>query len=295
MDDTADVTIATVAPVTETDALVPTERTFFEKYEPHFYGTGFIILVLGFWELYPAVFGLSKAAKLFFTTPSAIVVALYELMFTGRDVSVLGSIWHHFEASATSFAIGLGLSILVALPLGVALGRSQTIDAMVDPFITALNATPRLVFLPLVLIWFGVGFWSVVVIVFIGAVFPLLINTYAGVKNADKLLINVVRSFGANEWEINKLVVLPNSLPFIVAGLRLAIGRAILGVVVAEFFGGAEAGLGKMMVHSAQSYAIDVLFAVLIIFMTISLFMTGAVKQMENRLSRWRPAKVKSF
>ena len=177
----------------------------------------------------------------------------------------------------------------------MALGRSKTIDAMVDPFVTAFNATPRLVFLPLVLIWFGVGFWSVVAIVFIGAVFPLLINTYAGVKNADKLLINVVRSFGANEWEINKLVVLPNSLPFIVAGLRLAIGRAILGVVVAEFFGGAEQGLGKLMVIAAQSYATDILFAVLIIFMALSLVMTGAVKSIETQLSRWRPAKVKTF
>ena len=295
MNESVDATIADIAPAAEAEALPPTERTLFERYEPHIFGIGFIVIVLAFWELYPAVFGLSKAAKLFFTTPSAIVVALYELMFAGRDISVLGSVWNHFEASASSFGLGLGLSIIVALPLGVVLGRSQTVDAMIDPFITAFNATPRLVFLPLVLIWFGVGFWSVVVIVFIGAVFPLLINTYAGVKNADKLLINVVRSFGANEWQINKLVVLPNSLPFIVAGLRLAIGRAILGVVVAEFFGGAEAGLGKMMVHAAQSYAIDILFAVLIIFMVISLFMTGLVKQMENRLSRWRPAKVKSF
>ncbi len=295
MDDSADVATVTGTPAGGALGPPAAEETFFETYEPTILGAGFIILVLAVWEVYPLVFELSKGMKLFFATPSAIAVALYELLFGLRDVSVLGSLWKHFNASASSFGLGLVLSIVVALPLGVVLGRSQTVDAMVDPFITAFNATPRLVFLPLVLIWFGIGFWSVVVIVFIGAVFPLLINTYAGVKNADRLLINVVRSFGANEWEINKLVVLPNSLPFIVAGLRLAIGRAILGVVVAEFFGGAEFGLGKMMVIAAQSYSIDVLFAVLIIFMAISLVMTSGVKQMENRLSRWRPEKVKTF
>ncbi len=287
--------IAVVATSLGAEEATPTQETFMEAYESYFWGTGFIVGLMLVWEFIPLFFELSKGMKLFFTTPSAIAVALYELVFGLRDVSVLGSIGAHFNASASAFLVGLGLSIVVALPLGVILGRSRIFDAMADPFITALNATPRLVFLPLVLIWFGIGFWPVVVIVFIGAVFPLLINTYAGVKNADRLLINVVRSFGASEWEINKMVVLPNSLPFIIAGLRLAIGRAILGVVVAEFFGGAESGLGKLMVIAAQSYAIDVLFAVLIIFMAISLIITGGVKQMEDRLSRWRPAKVKTF
>ena len=126
---------------------------------------------------------------------------------------------------------------MAGLPLGVLLGRSRTLNAMLDPFITAFNATPRLVFLPLVLLWFGLGCGRRSSIVFIGALFPILINTYEGVRNADKVLINVVRSFGAKEWDIARLVVLPNSLPYIVAGLRLAIGRAVLGVVVAEFFG----------------------------------------------------------
>ena len=148
---------------------------------------------------------------------------------------------------------------MVGLPLGVLIGRSQTLNAMLDPFITAFNATPRLVFLPLVMLWFGLGLWSKVVIVFIGALFPLLINTYEGVRNADKVLINVVRSFGASEWDIARLVVVPNSLPYIVAGLRLAIGRAILGVVVAEFFG-SEDGLGVMMVRAAGRYQVDVVF-----------------------------------
>jgi NitT/TauT family transport system permease protein len=138
------------------------------------------------------------------------------------------------------------------------------------------------------MLWFGLGLWSKVVIVFIGALFPILINTYEGVRNADKVLVNVVRSFGATEWDIARLVVLPNSLPYIVVGLRLAIGRAVLGVVVAEFFG-SEQGLGVVMVRAASRFQVDVVFAGLIVFAVLSLLMTGLVKLLEDRLSRWRP------
>src|SRR5262249_40711184 len=125
-------------------------------------------------------------------------------------------------------------------------------------------------------------------IVFIGALFPILINTYEGVRNADRVLVNVVRSFGASEWDIARLGVVPNALPFIVAGLRLALGRAVLGVVVAEVFG-SEAGLGVMMVQAAGHYQVDVVFAGLIVFATLSLAMTALVRLLEDRLSGWRP------
>ena len=265
-----------------------TGKTFVEANESAIFGGGFILLMLGLWELVPHIVTLSAGTKLFFATPSQIAVTLYKLFASGE-------IWPALQFSGTAFATGLLISIAVALPLGVALGRSNLLNAMIDPFITAFNATPRLVFLPLVMIWFGIGLWSVVLIVFAGALFPLLINTYEGVRNADRLLINVVRSFGASEWQINKLVVLPNALPYIVAGLRLAIGRAILGVVVAEFFGGSSVGIGVIMVNAAGKYQIGLVFAGLIIFMALSLVMTSAVKAVEVRLTRWRPAKVKTF
>src|SRR5207249_2593665 len=116
-------------------------------------------------------------------------------------------------------------------------GRVAWLDDLVDPFVTALNATPRIVWLPLLILWFGLGIWSKVLIVFLGAVFPLLVNTYEGVRNADRVLVNVVRSFGGSSWQVARIVVLPGALPYVVAGLRLAIGRAVLGVVVGEFFG----------------------------------------------------------
>ena len=296
MDDSMEAGMAEV-PAAET-ALAGGEiiqETWWERNEPKVLGGGFIVLFLLIWEAIPHVFTLSKGMQLFFTGPSDISVSMYDMVNGDTSMFLNGDIWDALSHSANAFGLGLGFGIVVGLPFGVALGRSETLNSLFDPFITAFNATPRLIFLPLVLVWFGIGLWSEVLIVFIGAVFPLLINTYAGVKNADKLLINVVRSFGASEWEINKLVVLPNSLPFIIAGLRLAIGRAILGVVVAEFFGGAEAGIGVMMVNAAGKYHVNVLFAGLIILMALSLIMTSGVKVLELRLSRWRPEKVKTF
>jgi NitT/TauT family transport system permease protein len=256
-------------------------RSLWRRYEPTILGTGSIVLLLAAWEALPRLVTLSAGTKLFFTTPSHVVGTLWSMFATG-------SIWSPLGVSAGAFALGLALAIVVALPLGVLLGRSATLSALLDPFITGFNATPRLVFLPLVMLWFGLGLWSKVVIVVLGALFPLLINTYEGVRNADKLLINVVRSFGADEWAVARLVVVPNSLPYIMVGLRLAIGRAILGVVVAEFFGSTE-GLGVVMVRAASSYHVDVVFAGLIVFAALSLVMTAMVKLVEDRLQRWRP------
>jgi ABC-type nitrate/sulfonate/bicarbonate transport system permease component len=249
--------------------------------EPALLGTGSIVVLLLVWQAVPHVIAMSPGSRLFFTTPSRIAATLWQMFASGE-------IWVPLRVSAAAFAVGLAMAIAVGLPLGVLLGRSRTLNAMLDPFVTAFNATPRLVFLPLLLLWFGLGMWSKVVIVFIGALFPILINTYEGVRNADKILINVVRSFGAKEWDIARLVVVPNALPYIVAGLRLAIGRAVLGVVVAEFFG-SEEGLGVIMVRAASSYQVDVVFAGVVVFAALSLLMTSLVKMIENQLGSWRP------
>jgi ABC-type nitrate/sulfonate/bicarbonate transport system permease component len=252
-------------------------KSLWQRFDSVILGTSSIAILLLAWELLPRVVTLSAGTKMFFTTPSQVAGTLWTMFSTG-------TIWTPLGVSASGFALGLALAIVVGLPLGVLIGRSKNLNAMLDPFITAFNATPRLVFLPLVMLWL----WSKVSIVFIGAVFPILINTYEGVRNADKLLINVVRSFGASEWDIARLVVIPNAMPYIVAGLRLAIGRAVLGVVVAEFFG-SEQGLGVIMVQAAGRYQVDVVFAGLIVFAVLSLIMTAMVQVLEHRLSRWRP------
>ena len=282
-----DVMQANVAAVAADDEFAAPTRTLWQRSEATVLGTGGVLALLVAWEVLPHIVKISEGTKLFFTTPSQVVGTLWNMFATG-------TIWTPLGVSASGFALGLGIAIAIALPLGVVIGRSATLNAMFDPFITAFNATPRLVFLPLVMLWFGLGLEAKVVIVVIGAMFPLLINTYEGVRNADKVLINVVRSFGANEWDIARLVVLPNSLPYIVSGLRLAIGRAVLGVVVAEFFG-SEEGVGVMMVKAAGRYQVDVVFSGLIIFTVLSLLMTGLVKIGEDRLTRWRPQHASEY
>ena len=259
-------------------------RSVWRRLEPMAYGTGSIVALLLVWQFVPYFVPMKAGTKLFFAVPSQVVGTLWTMIVTG-------TLWAPLGVSAMAFTLGLALAIVVGLPAGILLGRSSTLNAMFDPFITAFNATPRLVFLPLLMLWFGIGLWSKVAVVFLGALFPLLINTYEGVRNADKLLVNVVRSFGAGEWDIARLVVVPNALPFIIVGLRLAIGRAVLGVVVSEFFG-AQDGLGVIMVRAASGFRVDVVFAGLIVFAGLSLLMTGLVKLLEDRMSRWRPEHI---
>lgn len=259
-------------------------KQLWRRVEPTALGATSIVVMLAVWQFLPDLVPMKAGTKLFFAVPSDIAGTLWTMFATG-------SIWAPLAVSAEAFIVGLTLAILVGLPLGVLLGRSSVLAAMCDPFVTAFNATPRLVFLPLLMLWFGLGLWSKVAIVFLGALFPLLINTYEGVRHADRLLVNVVRSFGANEWDIARLVVVPNALPFIIVGLRLAIGRAVLGVVVAEFFG-AQDGLGVVMVRAASEFRVDVVFAGLIVFAALSLVMTGLVKLLEQHFSRWRPQHV---
>ncbi|HUK61434.1 MAG TPA: ABC transporter permease [Stellaceae bacterium] len=263
------------------DVFASAPPSLWRRIEPTALGLLGIAVPILLWELVPHVLTLKAGTKLFFAPPSTVAATLWTMFASG-------SVWAPLGASATGFAVGLGLAIVVALPLGVVIGRSETLNALLDPFVTAFNATPRLVFLPLLVLWFGLGLWSKVVIVFFGALFPLLINTYEGVRNADRLLVNVVRSFGANELDVARLVVVPNALPYIIAGLRLAIGRAVLGVVVSEFFG-SSSGLGVVMVQAASQYHVDVVFAGIVIFTALSLAMTGLVKLLERRLARWRP------
>jgi len=254
------------------------------RIEPTALGISGIVTLLLLWEAVPHLVTMKAGTRLFFTPPSEVAVTLWQLFATG-------TIWGPLGVSAAGFAVGLGIAVAVGLTLGILVGRSETLNALFDPFVTAFNATPRLVFLPLVLLWFGLGLWSKVVIVAFGAVFPLLINTHEGIRNADKLLINVVRSFGAKERDVIRLVVVPNALPYIMTGLRLAIGRAVLGVVVSEFFGSNE-GLGVMMVQAASQYKVNIVFAGMIVFMALSLGMTGVVKALERRFGRWRPQRT---
>jgi len=227
------------------------------------------------------------AGKLLLPSPLDIVPAFIDEVRSGQLVTATLS-------SLQVFAVGYLLAIVTGVAFGVLMGGMPRLGETLEIYVNALNATPRVALIPFIILWFGLGIWSKVLIVFLGAVFPLLVNTYEGVRNADRVLVNVVRSFGGSSWQVARIVVLPGALPYVVAGLRLAIGRAVLGVVVGEFFG-ASRGLGYMIASAASSYRPDVMFAGVLVLMALSLVLTFSVQAVEARLTRWRPEAAKTF
>ncbi|TMJ06656.1 MAG: ABC transporter permease subunit, partial [Bacillati bacterium ANGP1] len=164
-----------------------------------------------------------------FTYPSAVVRAAYELIAAGE-------LQFYLKSSVVVLSLGLVLAIVLGIPLGVLMGRRAVIEHAVDPYVNALYATPLVAVIPVIVVWLGFQTKAKVVLVFLFCIFPILINTYQGVKNTDARLVQVARSFCSKEWRLWRDLILPSSAPFILAGIRLAIGRGLIGMVVAEFY-----------------------------------------------------------
>lgn len=257
-------------------------KNAWQRFEPTVLGTGTIVLLLLVWQFLPDFVPMKAGTKLFFTVPSHIAAKLWDMFATG-------SIWAPLGVSASAFAIGLLLAVVAGLPLGVLLGRSATLNAMIDPFITAFNATPRLVFLPLLMLWFGIGIWSKVAVVFLGAVIPIVISALSGVKTNEARFLTMARSFSASRSKIFASIILPGTVPFIFTGLKYAAGRALLGVVVGELYA-STAGLGHMIAEAGNMFQTDTLFFGVLIFTATGLVVVALLDRLERRFERWRPS-----
>jgi len=189
--------------------------------------------------------------------------------------------------SGIEFLGGYFLAVAVAIPLGIMVGWYKRMSYIFDPFINAMNATPRVALLPLVIIWLGIGIFSKVGIIFLGAVFSILINTRDGVKTTPVNLLNAARSFGASEWMAFKAVVVPSMIPFIVTGLRLGVGRALVGVLVGELYA-ATAGIG-FMITVAATFQTDKVFVGVLIFAISGMIGMELLTKLERRFDKWRP------
>src|SRR6266576_4811954 len=200
-------------------------------------GSAAVIIFLIIWELVGNVLQLIN--PMFMSAPSLIGKAAYQMFSSGE-------IFNDLYISGIELWWGYLLSAVVAVPFGIAIGWYKRVSYIFDPFVNAMNATPRVALLPLVIIWLGIGILSKIGIIFLGAVFPMLINTRDGVKTTPANLLTAARSFGASEWLLFKTVVLPSTIPFILTGLRLGLGRAIVGVMVGELYA-ATAGIGFMI------------------------------------------------
>ena len=218
--------------------------------------------------------------KLFLVAPSDMIVRLMELTRTGE-------IQQHTITSGVEFLVGFAIAGLVGVAGGLALGVSPLARALATPWVSAFNSTPTVALSPLLILWFGIGLLSKVVVVFIVSVFSVLVNTQAGVEGADERLVETARAFGARRSQIFLKVLLPSAVPFIVAGLRLGVGRALVGVVVAELFG-ATSGLGYLITTSSQVFDMGALFAAVTIQAIAGVASTELIRVVEKRLAPWR-------
>ena len=252
---------------------------FYLNQEKKILGTLSVGIFLIIWELTGNVF--QWINPMFMSSPSLIFKAAVEMFRSGE-------IYHDLYVSGIEFLGGYFLAAAVAIPFGILVGWYKRMSYVFDPFINAMNATPRVALLPLVIIWFGIGILSKVGIIFLGAVFSILINTRDGVKTTPLNLLNAARSFGASEWMVFKTVVLPSTVPFILTGLRLAVGRALVGVLVGELYA-ATAGIGFMITVAGATFQTDKVFVGVGIFALSGMIGMELLTKIERRFDRWRP------
>jgi len=252
---------------------------FYINQEKKILGTTAVVVFLTVWELVGNTLQLIN--PMFMSAPSLVWKAAVQLFASGE-------IWNDLRVSGLEFFWGYFLSVIFAIPFGIMCGWYKKASYIFDPFINAMNATPRVALLPLVIIWLGIGILSKVGIIFLGAVFPILINTRDGVKTTPYNLLTAARSFGASEWQIFKSVVLPSTVPFILTGLRLGVGRALIGVMVGELYA-ATAGIGFMITVAGATFQTDKVFVGVLIFATSGMIAMELLTKVEARFDKWRP------
>ncbi|MPZ61394.1 MAG: ABC transporter permease subunit [Propionibacteriales bacterium] len=230
----------------------------------------------GSWELYGHL-----GNPLLLPPVSAVVAGLFEITFGGPLLPALFS-------SLQLLFVGFGTALLVGTLLGILIGRYQLANRVFGPFLNAMYATPDIALLPLILLWFGFGMTGRVVVVFLAAFFPIMINTYAGVRDAPRELLEVASSFGV-DTEVGRLrrVILPAALPLIMAGYRLGIGRAVVGMAVAEVYL-RLGGLGTLIVQYGAAFRTDLLIASILPLPLLGVGLTKVFERIENRFQYWR-------
>lgn len=217
---------------------------------------------------------------LFLTTPTQIVAATIQLISQGE-------LQRHIIASASEFFIGLVLAIFLGIGAGFAMASNRYAKRALGPWVAAFYATPTIAISPLIILWAGIGIWSKVIVVVINAIFPMIINTEAGLRSTDKQLIESARCFGCSRLQLFWKVSLPSAVPFLFAGIKLAIGRGLVAVVVAELFG-SRAGLGFLLAQASDAFNMPLLFVSVVLLAVTGMALTWLVGAIERLLMPWR-------
>ncbi|HEY2989286.1 MAG TPA: ABC transporter permease [Candidatus Binatia bacterium] len=220
-------------------------------------------------------------------SPVVVVLKGYDMLFVTADL------YPHLYASASIFFQGMLIATVVGVPLGFVMALNPIMRDYLTPWMTALYTTPRIAFAPVILLWFGVDLASKVIIVFLGCVFPILINSFYGMRVVSREFVDVGRSFRLSAGRLFLKILLPASVPFILAGLRLAVGRGLTGVAIAEWFGARE-GLGFLIFFAGQTLNIPTLFVGVSVFAILGILGFQLLKVIEDLATPWKkelPAK----
>ena len=252
----------------------------FKQYESLLVGATSVASVLVVWQL---VANARIWPPLFLPGPMDVAPAFVKLF---QDPN--SEIWLDIATSAQEIAIGYGMAIVIGLVLGMLMGWYTRFQYALDPFVNFFYSTPRIVLVPLFIIWFGIDMPSKIAVIFLGALFPIVINTMAGVRNTEHALLRVARSFGASDALIFRRLVLPGSVPFILTGFRLGVGHALTGVIVGELIA-ARHGVGQLIAIAGQTFQTPKMFAGVILIAGTGMLLTAVLQRVEDTFQSWRP------
>jgi NitT/TauT family transport system permease protein len=219
-----------------------------------------------------------------FTTPSKVAVAAVDMIGSGE-------LWEGLWPSLVVLVMGLTLAIVFGTVLGLALARFRVLDVGLTVYITFLYSIPSVALVPLIVLWAGYETTAKVIILFMFAFFPMVINTYQGVKAVDTKLLEVGRAFRCSERQLWSNIVLPGALPFIVTGIRLAVGRGMIGMVLADLYT-AISGIGYLIVRTASTFQVDKMFVPIVTLGLLGVTLTALLRFVEMRVAPWTRAGV---
>jgi len=248
------------------------------KLATSFLKIGSVAAGLSLWHML-AVYVINDTTLL--VSPMVVVRTAYDMLF------VTGELYPHLFASSWIFFYGFILAIVAGVPLGFVMALSPVVRDYINPWMATLYTTPRIAFAPVLLLWFGIGGGSKIAIVFLGCVFPILINSYYGMRAVNREYVELARSFRLRPWALFVKILLPASIPFILAGIRLAVGRGLTGVAIAEWFGATE-GLGYLVFFAGQTLNVPILFVGVAAFALLGILGFEIVRQFENYVTPWK-------
>lgn len=273
---TAPAQTESASPSVSSTGLRPPRESWVSRHRSRLLPVATVLVLLVGWEVLGRTVTINP---LFFSYPSQIWGGAIDL--------AQESLWTNLRISGIEFALGMLLSVGIAVPVGLLMGTVRNLYYALDPIVSAMYSTPVLVLAPLLVIWFGLGIASKVAIVVILSTFPVMINLTEGVRSTDRSLIRAARSFGASRWDLYRDVIFPSVVPFFVTGLRLAVGRALIGVVVGEYIA-SQAGIGYQINSDAQVFATARYLAGVSVIVVFSVVVIEVLKVLERRLAPWR-------